>query len=158
MILQLAISLPQLLNEIRLEFKMSFSIFNVFMGCNECHKLTKFFCRLMGHCCMDAFRHLFIIKVFCSIGITFIFNYHVMQYYACLHNVIKSLCSPKTCSPTNNCISCLKHSKCTLYVLLDMLNPSLSTLWSWDCLYKSGPWRIYTINKIVSPYIITTID
>ncbi|KAM4110913.1 hypothetical protein ACJW30_05G028200 [Castanea mollissima] len=108
MILRIIILLPQVLNEIRLEFKMSFSISNFFIGCNECRKLTKFFCRLVGHCCRDAFRHLFIIQVFCSISITFIFNYHVMRYYACLHNVIKSLCSPKTCRPTNNCKSCFK--------------------------------------------------
>ena len=100
MILRLTISLPQVLNEIRLEFKMSFSISNFFMGCNEHRKLTKFFYRLLGHCYRDALRHLFIIKVFYSISITFIFNYHVMQYYACFHNVIKSLCSPKTCKPT----------------------------------------------------------
>ena len=127
---------------------MSFSISNIFMGCTERCKLTKFFCRLVGHCCRDAFGHLFIIKVFCSISITFILNYHVMQYYACLHNVIKSLYSPKTCRPTNNCKSCLKHSKCTLYILPCWLlscskKTSLSTLWSWDCLYKSGPRRIY---------------
>ena len=35
MILLLAISLPQVLNEIQLEFRMSFSISNFFMGCNE---------------------------------------------------------------------------------------------------------------------------
>ena len=152
-----------MLNKIWLEFRMSFSISNFFMGYNECHRLTKFFCRLVRHYCRDAFRHLFIIKVLCSIGIMFIFNYHVMQYYTCLHNVIKSLYSPKMCRPMNNCKLCLKHSKCTLYIIPCWLlscskKTSFSTLWSWDCLYKSGPWRIYTISKIVSHCIIMTID
>jgi len=77
---------------------------------------------------IESFINLFIINVTSIVSISFIFNDHVMHYYAHFYNVSERLTTLTTCRSTNDCESCLKHSKCTFHILSCMLTLGLQQI------------------------------
>ena len=149
-----------MLDEICLKLRMNSSISNGIMTFNELHKVTS---GIMWHQLKSTIIDLIIIKVICSkVSMSLIFNDHIMQYYTCLHNVLKCFKVEKMCMPTHNYTSRLKHSKCTFDILPTSLlcgskMLSFTVLWCWNCFDKCCPWWIYTICKIVPHQIVITI-
>ena len=89
---------------------------NAFVTLDECHKSI---CMLTWHLYRRIvhFINLFIIKVYCFIFISLIFNNYVMEDYACFHDLLEHFRIEKSCRSINNCKSCLEYSKCTLNIL-----------------------------------------
>ena len=105
-----------MINKVRLELKMYLLVSNAFVTLDECHKSI---CMLTWHLYRRIvhFINLFIIKVYCFIFISLIFNNYVMEDYACFHDLLEHFRIEKSCRSINNCKSCLEYSKCTLNIL-----------------------------------------
>ena len=103
-----------MVNDVGLELRMNFLVSKALIILDEC---SKFICLLMWHLYLRNFIRLFIIEVNYFIFISLIFNGHVMKNYASFHYVLECFREEKSCKSTYNCESCLKHSKCMLYIL-----------------------------------------
>ena len=109
-------------NEVQLELRMNFLVSNAFITLNVCHKsISLFLWHLYGRIIHSI--NLFIIRVYHFIFISLIFNNYVMENHICFHDLLEYFKMEKSCRSTNNCETCLKHSKCTLNILTTFYMP-----------------------------------
>ena len=84
-------------------------------------ELHKFICLLAWHGCTQNLINIFIIYFYCFNFISLIVNNHVMENYACFHDVLKRFMIGKPSRSTYNCKSCLKHALHPFYVPFELL-------------------------------------
>jgi hypothetical protein len=75
--------LPHVLDKVGLQLRMSLTVSNAHMSFNE---LQKFMSMFVNYLYIRSFIYLFILNVTSIISISFVFNNHVMHYYARFYN------------------------------------------------------------------------
>lgn len=138
---------------------MYFFVPNAMVILNELYKFYHMFMRyrnILINCIIIAVKY---------VNIAFIFNNHIVDYNACLHNIFERFTIPKMISSTNNCKMLLEHSKCLVDILLCWLlsyNKMFVLIFLWIRIFffltNVDHKGIYSINKIVFRYIVMTMN